>query len=177
MSHLLCLNSRTTIPTSAHTSVFVSLLNNPGPPGPWLPLETVASNGDAYYTDELLHGNSFLQLLAGSHSQQLTSASLPKHLKVKGIKTDFAGLCAAATAKGRELYAEDHAGATVLVEKSFRSPEFANYDHTGPSITPVRTSDTSSFPVVPERSDHAGLDFDPDIARAAHCLPSPGRDR
>jgi hypothetical protein len=28
MSHLLCLNSRTTIPTSAHTIVFIYLLNN-----------------------------------------------------------------------------------------------------------------------------------------------------
>ena len=57
MSHLLCLNGRTTIPTSAHTSVFIVLLNNVwrrqgADYGGGLP-----PTADAYYTDHHIHGN------------------------------------------------------------------------------------------------------------------------
>jgi hypothetical protein len=82
IGHSLYLNSHATIPTSAHTIVFVCLLNNsPNRQGMGLRRGT-ASTADAYYTDRHLQG----KLKLGSRPAFFPSRRIPT-LRYNSLKT------------------------------------------------------------------------------------------
>ncbi len=126
IGHLLYLNSHATTPTSAHTIVFVCLLNNaPNRQGERLRRGT-APTADAYYTDRHLQGklklNSRPAFFPSRRIHALRYNSL-KTLGFSGAPRKGYGTCV--SPEGGALYAE-HSGSASTFGRMIKIEKFCH---------------------------------------------------